>query len=145
MNFKTTNKIIVLCLVLSLIFSCQKEEVEPLKTDNNSELETLKNDLGTEIVLGKKLNNPYSVSNMRKAFIELKPSFDSIKLKLLDEKALQWINPEGAGYIDIVNNIGENREVEKDIYNRENWLLKASGDDENWTFTINENDLDLFK
>lgn len=43
-----------------LVMSCNKE-IEPIQTVSTQETE----DLGNKIVLGKKLENPYSVKNMR--------------------------------------------------------------------------------
>lgn len=61
-------------------------------------------------------------------------------------KKYKWIKPSNNyGYIDTDNNIGKDRNIEKDIYYRKNWTLQANGDDEEWIFTINESDLELFE
>jgi len=72
--------------------------------------------------------------------------YDSIKLKIASNmKSIIWINPGGTGYIDTDNNIEAERDVPKDIYNRKNWTLQTSGDNEEWIFTIIESDLELFE
>ena len=72
--------------------------------------------------------------------------FDSIKLQLItNQKMITWKSPMGVGYIDIDENIGEERTIPKDIYNRKNWLLEMAGDDEHWIFEIYEKELDLFE
>jgi hypothetical protein len=61
-------------------------------------------------------------------------------------KTIKWLKPNNNyGYIDIDNNISEERNIQKDIYNRRNWTFQTNGDDEVWIFTINESDLDLFE
>jgi len=72
--------------------------------------------------------------------------FDSIKLQLItNQKMITWKSPMGVGYIDIDKNIGEERSIPKDIYNRKNWLLEMVGDDEHWIFEIHEKELDIFE
>lgn len=73
--------------------------------------------------------------------------YDSLKIiNIADNRNLKWIKPSNNyGYIDTDNNIGEDRNIEKDIYYRKNWTLQANGDDEEWIFTINESDLELFE
>lgn len=71
--------------------------------------------------------------------------FDSIMFTDMD-KSIKWLKPNNNyGYIDIDNNIGIERDVLKDIYNRKNWIFQANGDDEEWIFTISESDLELFE
>ena len=71
--------------------------------------------------------------------------FDSIGITIrVDNKSIKWTKPDnGYGYID--EHIGEERDVPKDIYNRKNWILETNGNDEMWTFKINESDLELFE
>ena len=71
--------------------------------------------------------------------------FDSIAITTEgNNKSIKWTRPDNAyGYID--ENIGEERDIQKDIYNRKNWKLQMNGDDEEWIFTINESDLNLFE
>ena len=71
--------------------------------------------------------------------------FDSIGITIEgDNRSIKWTKPgNGYGYID--ENIGQERDVPKDIYNRKNWQLGTNGDDEKWIFTINESDLNLFE
>jgi len=72
--------------------------------------------------------------------------FDSLKLVITsNNKILKWEKPNGIGYIDVDNGIGTDRNIGKDFYNRKYWKLKTVGDDEEWTFTINEEDLSLFE
>jgi hypothetical protein len=71
--------------------------------------------------------------------------FDSIMFTDIN-KTIKWLKPNNNyGYIDIDNNISEERNIQKDIYNRRNWTFQTNGDDEGWIFTINESDLDLFE
>ena len=73
-------------------------------------------------------------------------TFDSIKLVITSEnRMLKWERPNKSyGYIDIDNNIGKDRNIGKDFYNRKYWALRSIGDEEEWTFIIDEIDLDLF-
>lgn len=41
--------------------------------------------------------------------------------------------------------IGEERDIPKDMYNVNDWTLEMIGNDEEWTFTINDSDLELFE
>lgn len=66
MNFKIKRSTIIFLMGYILLFSCKKE-VEH-KTEK---LESSTTNYNQAIVLGKKLENPYSVSNMRKAYSEL--------------------------------------------------------------------------
>ena len=71
--------------------------------------------------------------------------FDSIRvINKSNNKRISWSKPSNSyGYID--ENIGEERTIPKDIYNRKNWLLEMAGDDEHWLFEIYEKELDLFE
>jgi len=72
--------------------------------------------------------------------------FNSTLFTLNNGKYFKHIRPENSyGYIDIDNNIGTDRNISKDFYNKKYWEFKTIGDDEQWTFTINDKDLDLFK
>jgi len=55
-------------MVISLLVSCQKEEIEP---DVSQQFNLEESDTLQMIKLGKKLENPYSVVNMRKAWESL--------------------------------------------------------------------------
>ena len=55
--------ILLLCVFFAVLTGCKKESVYPLRESDTPQL------VGSEsIVLGKKLRNPYSVENMRKAY-----------------------------------------------------------------------------
>jgi len=71
--------------------------------------------------------------------------FDSITvINKSNNKRITWSKPNNPyGYID--ENIGEERLIPKDIYNRKNWLLEMVGDDEHWIFEIYEKELDIFE
>jgi len=71
--------------------------------------------------------------------------FDSITvINKSNNKRITWSKPNNPyGYID--KNIGEERSIPKDIYNRKNWLLEMVGDDEHWIFEIYEKELDIFE
>jgi hypothetical protein len=56
-------------MVISLLASCQKEQVEP--EDSSQQFNLEESDTLQMIKLGKKLENPYSVVNMRKAWESL--------------------------------------------------------------------------
>jgi len=54
--------------------------------------------------------------------------------------------PDGIGYIDEVNGIGETREeIQNDVYNIVNWNKQFIRGVEVWTYTITEEDLTLFE
>ena len=75
-------------------------------------------------------------------------NFDSIRtFSTTSGKKLEWIKPNNSfGYIDPDYRIGQERDIEKDIYNVKHWQLEIKGyDDEEWIFTINESDLELFE
>lgn len=59
-------------IVISLLTSCQKEEVEP---EDSQQFDLEESDTLQTIKLGKKLENPYSVTNMRKAWESLQAKF----------------------------------------------------------------------
>lgn len=75
--------------------------------------------------------------------------FDLIEISYENDNEIvtfYWSKPEGRGYIIPESDIGQVRDdVPLDIYNRDNWELTISGDDESWIFTINEEDLELFE
>ena len=76
MKSLTYSKLFALALVITLLFSCQKDEF--LDTTPESETtekpinQTAEDDVLPQIKLGKKLENPYSVTNMRLAYESLK-------------------------------------------------------------------------
>lgn len=76
MKFLTYSKLFALALVITLLFSCQKDEF--LDTTPESETtekpinQTAEDDVLPQIKLGEKLENPYSVTNMRLAYESLK-------------------------------------------------------------------------
>jgi hypothetical protein len=75
--------------------------------------------------------------------------FDSIIIfDATNNKKYKWVRPNDKydyGYIDSEYGIGEEREVPKDMYNVNDWTLEMIGNDEEWTFTINDSDLELFE
>lgn len=72
---KQSLRFLLLTLIGILIYSCQNDDdfLEPQTTSKIAEIE---NELkyGEKIILGKKLKNPYSVENMKKAFQNIKSS-----------------------------------------------------------------------
>jgi hypothetical protein len=72
---KHSLRFLIVTLIGILIYSCQNEDdfLEPNSSIENLEIE---NDLafGEKIILGKQLENPYSVENMKKALQSLKSS-----------------------------------------------------------------------
>lgn len=76
MKSLTYSKLVALALVITLLFSCQKDEF--LDTTPESETtekpinQTAEDDVLPQIKLGEKLENPYSVTNMRLAYESLK-------------------------------------------------------------------------
>lgn len=72
--------------------------------------------------------------------------YDSIILKSVDDKKkIKWVNPGGVGFIDVKRDLGKERYVVKDIYNRKYWVLTKMDNVETWTFIILEEDLELFE
>ncbi len=145
-------KIIHLLVLALLLLSCDPHSVEKsfrIKNNSNSEIDILLYQNGETQSLD---NFPNSETEIKKVsglgtggFGDI-GIYDSIKLKITSSiKSIIWLNPGGAGYIDTNNNIGIERDVSKDIYNRKNWTFQANGDDEEWIFTINESDLELFE
>lgn len=70
-HFKHYRSILLATIVIGIVFSCQKEEPDPIETE---QVETEEIDLTGMTKLGKKLENPYSVTNMKKAWESLKKS-----------------------------------------------------------------------
>lgn len=76
MKITSTYWILILSLTGMLFYSCQKD-VTPFETGELTQQEPLSYqeqlafDLGKGIKLGKKLENPYSVKNMRNAYTSL--------------------------------------------------------------------------
>lgn len=64
MNTKRGLGLLILTLLGMLVFSCQNEEELQPQNENNEEIPV---SLGKKIILGKQLENPYSVENMEKA------------------------------------------------------------------------------
>ena len=70
-----TYKHLTLALLTTLLFSCQKDEfldTPQAKTPETPVTEATQQDILPQIKLGKKLENPYSVANMKKAYKSLK-------------------------------------------------------------------------
>jgi len=61
----------MLVLIGTIVFSCQ-DDIENIPQTTQSLSEVLASESDGEIVLGKKLENPYSIKNMRKALKNLK-------------------------------------------------------------------------
>ncbi len=75
-------KLIVILMVLCTIWSCQKDD-DVFVNDSHHEI----SHNGKMMKLGKKLNNPYSVENMRKALKELNKN--SVRTVGIDESLIQ--------------------------------------------------------
>jgi len=71
MKHKNRYRLFLLTLIGIMLFSCQKEDKILLNDSLSSKEELTNNQIGN-IILGKRLENPYSVKNMRKAFENLK-------------------------------------------------------------------------
>lgn len=71
MNNKNNFRLLSLALMLILIYSCEQKEIENPYELGSSLTETLALESDGQIVLGKKLENPYSVKNMRRAYASL--------------------------------------------------------------------------
>ena len=68
MKASTTHKFLSLTLLLTLLFSCQKDEfldTPQAKTPETPVTKATQQDILPQIKLGKKLENPYSVANMK--------------------------------------------------------------------------------
>ncbi len=145
-------KLVYLLAFVFMLTSCDPDSVEKsFKISNDSNLDI-------DIILYEKGENR-QLKNFSKSETEIKKVsglgtggfgdigvYDSIKLSITSNmNSIIWLNPGGVGYIDIENKIGTERDVPKDIYNRNNWTLSTNGDDEEWIFTINETDLGLFE
>ncbi len=80
-------KKIIYCLLLLVVFnSCKREENAP---NNNDDVATKIGDNNGNIVLGKKLENPYSVKNMKKAYQSLaQQQPNSANKSFADENAI---------------------------------------------------------
>jgi len=145
-------KFIYLLGLIFLFFSCDPYSVEKsfrIKNNSSSDINILLYENGENRNLDNFSNSETEIKRVSGlgtgGFGDI-GIYDSIKLKITSNmKSIIWVNPGGVGYIDIDNNIGTERDVPKDIYNRKNWTFQANGDDEEWIFTINESDLDLFE
>jgi hypothetical protein len=73
MKTLTTYKLLTLALLTTLFFSCQDDEFLDTPQAKTTEASVVQeNDILPQIKLGKKLENPYSVTNMKKALNNLK-------------------------------------------------------------------------
>jgi len=61
---KRTKKIFLCCTSFSLLFisACKKDQIEKLEDSSST------NQVNSQIILGKRVDNPYSVENMKKAY-----------------------------------------------------------------------------
>lgn len=145
-------KLIYLLAFVFMLMSCDPDSVEKsfmISNNSNSDIDIilyqnggnrqLENFSKSETVIKK-------VSGLGTGGFGDIGVYDSIRLSITSNtNSVIWLNPGGVGYIDTENNIGTERDVPKDIYNRNNWTLNTNGDDEEWMFTINEEDLALFE
>ncbi len=69
---KHSYRLLLLTLIGIMLYSCQKEDDFLSNNPSFSSREELANNHIGNIILGKRLENPYSVKNMRKAFERLK-------------------------------------------------------------------------
>jgi len=74
-NLKKTKQFFLMLLVGALIYACQNDD-DFLESKSTSKILEIENELKYEekMILGKKLKNPYSVENMKKAFQNIKSS-----------------------------------------------------------------------
>ena len=145
-------KMIYLFILILLLYSCDPQAVEKSFIVNNESNSNI------DIILFRYEDNR-QINNFSNTKTEIKKVsglgtggfgdigvYDSIKFIVTDNnKAITWVNPGGVGYIDLLNNIGKERNVAKDIYNRKYWILVTSGDVEEWIYEINEMDIKLFE
>ena len=76
MKSLTYSKLFTFALVTTLLFSCQKDEFSDTTPESETTekpiIQTAEDDVLPQIKLGKKLENPYSVANMKRAYESLK-------------------------------------------------------------------------
>ncbi len=72
-------------------------------------------------------------------------TYDSVHFMIDENHNIIWIKPENRfGYIDTENNVGETRLIYKDFYDRKNWTFLIAGDNEEWVYTIDPEDITQF-
>lgn len=74
MNTKNTMKVISLVLIGILMYSCHNDEdfIENMESKTKEKESTYS--FGEKIILGKQLENPFSVENMKRAYAEMQKS-----------------------------------------------------------------------
>lgn len=153
---KFTNFIVFYLLVM-LLSSCDPSMTTSYKIENDSSIdiliktfdfgqsipEELSNNIGTKATI-----YAADIPGNTGYFGEI-ARFDSIELSFVRNtvvKTVKWNRPSGRGFIIPGDGIEEIREdVPKDIYNRDNWRLKIHSDKEEWVFTIDDSDLELYQ
>ncbi len=148
-----TKKILWASILAVLILACDPIDPESEKTFvlNNSTNEQM----NISLYQSTKITNLELSSNNKIILLKFGgigggfgavSDLDSISILLNNGKIFKRIKPNNSyGYIDVDNNIGVNRNIEKDFYNKDYWEFRTVGDNEEWLFTINEEDLDLFE
>jgi len=148
-----TKNLLLLALISILFLACNPIDPESEKTfvlNNNTNEQ-----MNISLYQSTKLINLELSSNNKIILLKFEgigggfgaiSDFDSISILLSNGKIFKRIKPNNSyGYIDVDNNIGVNRNIEKDFYNKKYWEFKTISNNEEWLFTINEEDLDLFE
>ena len=147
-----TKKLLWTALLLAIVFlSCDPPSSEKLFIINNNTSKTLSISVDNSSGIKKMDIQPHNQINILEfggigGDFGAVSDFNSISFTLNNGKYFKHIRPENSyGYIDIDNGIGTDRNIPKDFYNKKYWKFKTVGDDEEWIFTINEEDLALFE
>lgn len=156
MGTKSFKKIFLISMAI-ISFSCDPSMTTSYTVENSTSQDFLiklyESDLSSPILLN---NDSGSKTEIYGADLAGNPGFfgevarfDLIEISYENDNEIitfYWSKPEGRGYIIPESDIVQVRDdVPLDIYNRDNWELTISGDDESWIFTINEEDLELFE
>ncbi len=148
-----TKNLLLLTLISILFLACNPIDPESEKTfvlNNNTNKQ-----MNISLYQSTRLTNLELSSNNKIILLKFGgiggdfgaiSDFDSISILLNNGKLFKRTKPNNSyGYIDTDNNIGTDRNIGKDFYNKKYWQFKTVGSDEEWTFTINEEDLNLFE
>ncbi|MDA1177074.1 MAG: hypothetical protein O3C41_08335 [Bacteroidetes bacterium] len=81
MNTKNTMKVISLVLIGILMYSCQNDEdfIENMESKTKEKESTYS--FGEKIILGKQLENPYTIQVMKEAWLNVQKNSKAYRLK----------------------------------------------------------------
>lgn len=137
-------KIIYLIISLVLFSSCDPSSEKSLIINNESTESlrlTFNNNMSSDIELETLSEVEIARINSSGGDFGLIGDFDFIMLERENKTIIKWLRPDNhLGYIK-----DNDRDIGKDIYNEKYWTYSTVEDDEQWTFTISEADLDLFE